>query len=56
MTNLEYISSAGLRILLTVQKLMTGRSGTFLVMNPNESVREVLDITGFTELLSIKGE
>lgn len=56
MINLEYISSAGLRILLTVHKLMAGRSGTFLIMNPNESVREVLDITGFTGLLNIKGE
>lgn len=49
---LEYISSAGLRVLLAAQKLMS-RRGTMTVSHVNETVGEIFDITGFTDILHI---
>lgn len=51
--HLEYISSAGLRVLLTAQKMMNTR-GTMIVRNVCEAVREVFEITGFTDILTIQ--
>ena len=51
---LEYISSAGLRVLLAAHKLMMGRDGAMKVARPNEIVREVLDVTGFSDILTIE--
>ena len=50
---LEYISSAGLRVLLTAQKKMS-KIGTMKVINVGESVMEVFEITGFVDLLTIE--
>ena len=50
--NLEYISSAGLRVLLSVCKLMR-KQGSMKVTNVNEAVQEVLDVTGFSDILTI---
>lgn len=50
---LEYISSAGLRILLSAQKTMN-RQGSMTIRNVNETVSEVFDITGFSEILTIE--
>lgn len=49
---LEYISSAGLRVLLSAQKAMN-RQGEMVVCNVNEVVMDVFSITGFTEILTI---
>ena len=49
---LEYISSAGLRTLLKIQKRMD-RQGAMQIRNIRENVREVLDMTGFAEFLTI---
>lgn len=49
---LEYISSAGLRVLLTAQKAMN-KQGAMQIVNANEIVREIFDITGFTDILTI---
>ena len=50
---LDYISSAGLRVLLTAQKLMNAQ-GTMKITGTNEIVREVFDITGFSDILTIE--
>lgn len=50
--NLAYISSAGLRVLLSAHKAMSGKGG-LRVINVNEIVREVFDVTGFADILNI---
>ena len=49
---LEYISSAGLRVLLAAQKTMS-RQGKMTIRNVNETIMEVFEITGFVEILTI---
>ena len=51
-SGLEYISSAGLRVLLAAQKTMS-RQGKMTIRNVNESIMEVFEITGFVEILTI---
>ena len=53
LTNMEYISSAGLRVLLTAHKALSAKGGMKIV-NVNEIVREVLDVTGFSDILTIE--
>ncbi len=50
---LEYISSAGLRLLLSAQKEMN-RQGKMVVRGANETIREVFDITGFTDIMTLE--
>lgn len=52
-TKLEYISSAGLRVLLTAQKMMN-KQGNMVVKNVNEIVMEVFEVTGFDSILTIE--
>lgn len=49
----EYISSAGLRVLLSAQKIMNGQ-GEMKIRNVNSAIMEVFDITGFTDILTIE--
>lgn len=49
---LDYISSAGLRILLAAQKIMN-KQGSMLVTNVNEVIAEVFEVTGFSDILTI---
>ena len=49
---LEYISSAGLRVLLMAQKVMN-KQGAMVIRNVNETISEVFDITGFADRLTI---
>lgn len=49
---LEYMSSAGLRILLAAQKIMN-RQGSMVVKNVNEVISEVFEVTGFSDILTI---
>ena len=51
--DIEYISSAGLRVLLLVFKQMSAQ-GKMKLINVNEVVREVLDITGFLDILNVE--
>ena len=50
---LEYISSAGLRVLLSAQKIMS-RKGGMKVTKVNELVNEVFEVTGFSDILTIE--
>ena len=50
---LEYISSAGLRVLLSAQKTMT-KQGKMKLIHVNETVMEVFEVTGFTDFLTIE--
>ena len=50
---LEYISSAGLRILMTAQKAMMACGGKMSVASPNDTVRGIFDITGMSSIFTI---
>ncbi|MBR1560611.1 MAG: STAS domain-containing protein [Clostridia bacterium] len=50
---LDYISSAGLRVLLSAHKTMMKKGG-MKVVNANEMVKEVFDVTGFADILDIE--
>lgn len=52
-SKLDYISSAGLRVLLSAHKAMTSKGG-MKVTNVNEIVREVFEVTGFADILDIE--
>ncbi len=52
-SKLEYISSAGLRVLLSAHKIMATRGG-MKITNVNEIVHEVFDVTGFVDILNIE--
>ena len=55
MDKLEYISSAGLRVILSAHKLMCeGRSGTMHVRNVCDGIMEIFDMTGFSDVLNIE--
>lgn len=54
LSELEYISSAGLRVLVTTQKLATQAGGTMRLLHPTESVQEVFEMTGLSEILDIE--
>ena len=51
---MEYISSSGLRIILTTHKQITARGGKFILRNLTREVRSVLDLTGFSRILTIE--
>ena len=53
MTNLEYVSSAGLRVILKAQKAMNAQRSMKLT-GVNDSIMEVFDITGFLDILTIE--
>lgn len=52
-SQLEYISSAGIRALVTAHKLMADKSG-FIVKTPNENVLDIITLTGLAEVLNIE--
>jgi anti-sigma B factor antagonist len=53
MAGLEYISSAGLRVMLTAQKTMN-RQGSMRVIHVNDIIGEIFEVTGFTDILTIQ--
>ena len=50
---LEYLSSAGLRVLLAAQKIMN-KQGEMIVKNVNETIAEIFEVTGFSDILTIE--
>ncbi len=53
-SNLEYISSAGLRVLLSLKKTLESSGKKLEIHNINEIVKEVFNVTGFINVLTIK--
>lgn len=51
--NVPYMSSVGLRLLLSAHKTMLGKGGEFQIANLQPAVKEVLDITGFSGILNL---
>ena len=51
--DLEYLSSAGLRVILSAQKVMN-QQGKMIIRNVNETIMEVFEVTGFTDILTIE--
>ena len=52
-SQLTYISSAGLRVLLLLQKVMN-KQGSMKIVGANETVKEIFDVTGFCDILTIE--
>lgn len=50
---LEYLSSAGLRVLLAAQKVMN-KQGKMVIRHVNETIHEVFEVTGFIDILTIE--
>ena len=53
MTALDYISSAGLRVLLSAQKIMN-KQGEMKVVHVGETIMEIFEVTGFSDILTIE--
>ena len=51
--NLEYLSSAGLRVLLSAQKVMN-KQGEMIIKNVNEMITDIFEVTGFSDILTIE--
>jgi len=51
--DVPYMSSAGLRLLLSAHKTMLGKGGEFQIVNVQPAVKGVLDITGFSDILNL---
>ena len=54
MKDLDYISSAGLRVLLSMQKVMN-KQGKMTIINVCENVMDIFEVTGFSDILDIEG-
>ena len=50
---LDYISSAGLRVLLATTKMIQRKEGRFVMCSPNDNVRHILDISGFASIFPL---
>ena len=51
--SLEYLSSAGLRVLLAAQKVMN-KQGEMVIQNVNDTINEIFEVTGFIDILTIE--
>lgn len=53
LSNLEYMSSAGLRVLLSIRKQLKTENGNLVLIHPQENVLEVLELSGFSNIFFI---
>ena len=53
LTEVEFLTSIGIRLLVTTAKSVVNRGGKFVVLNPNENVRDVLEMTGILDIIPI---
>lgn len=53
---LRYLSSAGLRVLLTAQKKMNAQKGSMVIKHVNEMIMEVFEVTGFLDILTVEND
>ena len=51
--SLDYLSSAGLRVLLAAQKVMN-KQGEMIIKNVNDTINEIFEVTGFVDILTIE--
>jgi anti-sigma B factor antagonist len=54
--NLQYISSAGLRVLLSTQKKINSQGASMIIRHVNDMVMEILDVTGFLDILTVEND
>ena len=52
--NLEYVASAGLRVLLDTKKLLDTKGGKFIIRNVSEAIMRIFEITGFSDILDFE--
>ena len=52
-SKLEYISSAGLRVLLSAQKIMN-KQGSMVIKNVSDEIKEIFEVTGFVDILTVE--
>jgi len=54
LSNTGFVSSAGLRIFLSTAKQLTAKGGVFKICSPNDVVKEILDMSGFSTILDVR--
>ena len=54
LAEVEFVSSAGMRVMLITKKMVDRQKGKMVVINVQQSIREVLDMTGFSKMLNLK--
>ncbi|HJB44991.1 MAG TPA: STAS domain-containing protein [Candidatus Coprenecus merdipullorum] len=52
-SELEYISSSGLRLFLTLQKSVNARGGKLVILNMQDPIKEIFNMTGFSRIMTI---
>ena len=53
-TNVEYVASAGLRVLLEAKKLLDAKNGKLVIRNVSKSVMHIFEITGFSDIIDLE--
>lgn len=52
-SELEYISSSGLRLFLTLQKSVNARGGKLVILNMQSAIKDIFNMTGFSRIMTI---
>ncbi len=55
-SNVEYISSGGLRVLLATEQLMETRSGSMKLIHVNQHILEIFELVGFMEVITVEAD